>query len=325
MIKLRISVIIPVYNGALLLKRCLDSVYNQSGDFNIEVIVIDDGSTDNSVEIIRGYSRPVRLLLQTNMGPAAARNKGIKIATGKYLAFLDADDYWLPGFLKATTEFLEFHKEAVAVSVGQIHKTVSCPYRLQPSFLKEDITNSGFIIQDLFALWLHQEIICTGSVLMITNIAKIIGGQREDLRITEDIEFWVCVAAYGRWGFYPKVLFVSDGTKIARLSGWVKKNKKRWASAPSIEVWERRINLCFGDKLPESYSKFKGKILRNLTYSMILSKRTRQAYYSIRKYRSLLPDDKLSVVLKIASNNWFLWIIITKSFIIREHFRIIKK
>ena len=103
----KVSIIIPIYNGALLIKRCLDAVYKQEGDFQLEVIVIDDGSTDNTLDILSSYAKALIVLKQSNQGPAAARNKGIEKATGKYLAFLDADDFWEPTFLEETVSFLK--------------------------------------------------------------------------------------------------------------------------------------------------------------------------------------------------------------------------
>ena len=90
-----ISVIIPVYNAAPLIRRCLDSVLAQKGKYTYEVLLIDDGSTDDSVEIIKSYNNTkFKIFQQKNKGPAAARNVGITNALGKYIAFLDADDYW---------------------------------------------------------------------------------------------------------------------------------------------------------------------------------------------------------------------------------------
>lgn len=84
-----ISVVIPVFNGGAYIKNCLDDILNQSYK-RLEIIVIDDGSTDASAEIVESY--PVKLIRQKNKGVSAARNLGIKNATGNYLHFMDADD-----------------------------------------------------------------------------------------------------------------------------------------------------------------------------------------------------------------------------------------
>ena len=97
-----VSVIIPVFNTSEFLRQCLDSVLGQTLR-NIEVICVDDGSDDNSVEILREYEQKderVRIILQENAGGGAARNKGMDIARGKYLSFLDSDDFFEPKMLE---------------------------------------------------------------------------------------------------------------------------------------------------------------------------------------------------------------------------------
>jgi glycosyltransferase involved in cell wall biosynthesis len=89
-----ISVIIPVYNGDRYLGEAIQSVLDQTYPVH-EVIVVDDGSTDKSAEIARQFPQ-VKLLTQPNQGDATARNLGVKYATGDFIAFLDADDRWLP-------------------------------------------------------------------------------------------------------------------------------------------------------------------------------------------------------------------------------------
>ena len=91
----RFSVIIPAYNSATTLTRAVESVLCQSYPAH-EIIVIDDGSTDNTTEVARGFGEQVRLLRQANAGVSAARNRGAECATGEWLAFLDADDWYYP-------------------------------------------------------------------------------------------------------------------------------------------------------------------------------------------------------------------------------------
>ena len=90
-----ISTIIPVYNGARYLAEAVTSVLSQEG-FRSEVIVVDDGSDDDSLEVARGFGDQVLVLEQANQGAAIARNTGCEAATGEWLSFLDADDTWAP-------------------------------------------------------------------------------------------------------------------------------------------------------------------------------------------------------------------------------------
>lgn len=88
-----ISCIVPVYNGARYVAEALDSILAQTLR-PTEIIVVDDGSTDTTAEVVNGYAQAVTYLRQANAGPASARNRGIAIATGDFLTFLDADDIW---------------------------------------------------------------------------------------------------------------------------------------------------------------------------------------------------------------------------------------
>ena len=108
-----ISVVIPVYNGELYLAEALDSVFAQ--DYRpLEVIVVDDGSTDNTASVAKKYNQ-VHYVHQTNKGQPAARNTGLSNCSGDLIAFLDADDMWVPGKLSMQWAFLESHPEAGCV------------------------------------------------------------------------------------------------------------------------------------------------------------------------------------------------------------------
>ena len=98
-----VSCIIPVYNGERFLREALDSVFTQTWR-PIDVIVVDDGSTDATPEVLAQYPHPIRILQQANAGPARARNQGLTAAKGDFIAFQDADDLWVPHKLTCQME-----------------------------------------------------------------------------------------------------------------------------------------------------------------------------------------------------------------------------
>jgi hypothetical protein len=118
------SVIIPLYNKAPYIQRALNSVLAQTfRDF--ELIVVDDGSTDGGADIIARCPDPrFRLIRQENAGPGSARNRGLEEAQGEFVAFLDADDEWLSGFLSQSTAYLRLHPEVATISMGHCNTTV---------------------------------------------------------------------------------------------------------------------------------------------------------------------------------------------------------
>jgi glycosyltransferase involved in cell wall biosynthesis len=113
-----VSVIIPTHNRAEWLPACVDSV-RASQTSDVEIIVVDDGSTDGTDRVVPGIGADVRYIWQTNAGPAAARNRGAREARGRYLAFLDSDDRWLPEAPQRLIEFMELNPE-LAVGFGDV-------------------------------------------------------------------------------------------------------------------------------------------------------------------------------------------------------------
>jgi glycosyltransferase involved in cell wall biosynthesis len=115
-----VSVIIPLHNKGKYIWRALNSVLAQTYE-DFEVVVVDDGSSDDGPDIVRKYKdQRLRLLHQENAGPGAARNRGIRETSGRYVAFLDADDEWLPDFLKVTLDHLNKNPDCVLCTVGFI-------------------------------------------------------------------------------------------------------------------------------------------------------------------------------------------------------------
>jgi glycosyltransferase involved in cell wall biosynthesis len=106
----KVSVIIPVYNCERFVGAAIESVLSQTYE-DYELIVVDDGSQDETLNIISNYREKIRILSQPNSGQATARNLGYKNSTGEYLAFLDADDIWYPHFLECEATILDTHPQ----------------------------------------------------------------------------------------------------------------------------------------------------------------------------------------------------------------------
>lgn len=130
----RISVVIPCYNSGTYLAEAINSALAQTYE-NKEIIVVDDGSTDNSAALMASYGERIRVVRQTNSGLPSARNAGINASTGEWLAFLDADDWWDPTFLAKTAEALNTSTAALAYTGWQ---NVGAPPPFHEPFVPED-------------------------------------------------------------------------------------------------------------------------------------------------------------------------------------------
>lgn len=319
-----ISVVIPVYNAGCFIKKCLDSIISQNGGFSYEIILVDDGSTDNSVQVIREYQKLDKLICsngcivlmqQQNAGPSKARNRAIDAAQGRYLVFIDADDYWKPGFFKRTVDFLDNHIDCIGVSVLQQVDTVSGTH-VSPEIPNDGLSDKeasryadGYVIKDFFRFWGERMHICPGGAMMRTDVVKATGGMREDLRITEDLEFWGYSALFGKWGLIPEVLFMGCGAQtVTSNEDWIKRMKRRWDNAPTVAEWEKRL-VCKQPNLlkDESYHVVQGAICRNLAYCQLLSGRTRLARQEVKKYGEYLANDAIGKLMKFAKCSSATW------------------
>lgn len=314
-----LSIIIPVYNAALLLNRCLDSIFNQTTQYTYEIILVDDGSTDNSIDIIKARKeKNISLYQQKNSGPSIARNKGIELAKGEFIAFLDADDFWLDGFIEKTLSFIKTNNELVAVSVAQRHIVYGKPPR--DTFFQKNITNKTYILNNFFDYWSTNQHVCTGSLVIRASAAKKTKGMREDLRVTEDLEYWFLLSSYGKWGIIPEILFVSDGGDVTRKEGWLKKMQIRWNNAPSVEEWQKRV-IGKIDLNSESYKKAIGIIARNLCYCQLLSGRIQLSRNEALKYGNYFTKDAIGKLMNIAKHSSFTWYLLVKLLQYREYHR----
>jgi glycosyltransferase involved in cell wall biosynthesis len=289
-----VSVIIPAYNVDSCLARAVLSALEQEPS-PLEVIVINDGSTDKTADVARRFGGRVLYLEQTNRGPAAARNTGLAVATGKYVAFLDADDYWLPGFIKATVDFLENNPETLAVSTGwEIRPIKGTVRRFPPEVFKSDFPRQPCVLENFFDFWGRYDHVRTGTVLV--RRSKLSKGdiQRTDLRICEDLEFWGYLTTLGSWGFIPEAYWYGDSAKVAAKDGWLKKYKVRRNLCPSVEMWQERIKSKLNDTEWIGFKQIRGRVAASYAQNTILAGRFRDAREIVKIYGTEMPKTWLS-------------------------------
>ena len=202
-----ISVVVPVYNAQDFLVDCLSSVAAQEGPFELEVLVVDDGSTDASDAIARRHAG-AHCLQQPNRGPGAARNAGIAAARGEFIAFLDADDLWPPGKLAAQLAVLIRQPQA-ALAFGDCRQfDAGGPWprtQFEADGLGAAAWPDGEPVPSAYARLLRENFITTGSVLARRSVLAELGGFAEDLRLVEDLDLWLRIACRNPLAWCPQV------------------------------------------------------------------------------------------------------------------------
>jgi len=177
-----VSVIIPYYNRAETLPRTLDSVRSQTFT-DLEIILVNDGSTDQSEQVVEEYIRRypdirVKHISQLNTGPSGARNSGIRISDGKYLAFLDSDDAWEPNKLEIQVEYMEKYKD-VAITGTNYYIVKQRKWHKFP--LKPEIKHASFYRMLFKVVFLTSTVVIRREVFFIDNLWFKVGkNQAED-------------------------------------------------------------------------------------------------------------------------------------------------
>jgi glycosyltransferase involved in cell wall biosynthesis len=179
-----VSVVIPSYNRASLLKEAVDSVLGQDFD-DFELIVIDDGSTDDTAGLLQSYPN-ICVVRQDHRGVSAARNAGIRRASGRFLAFLDSDDLWLPGKLSAQIAFFKTHPKALICQTEEIW--IRTGVRVNPR--RRHRKDSGMIFERSVELCL----VSPSAVMLKRNLLDEVGWFDESLPACEDYDLWLRIA-----------------------------------------------------------------------------------------------------------------------------------
>ncbi|MDP8315492.1 MAG: glycosyltransferase [Candidatus Celaenobacter antarcticus] len=179
---IKVSVIIPAYNSAKFIREAVESVSNQTHK-NLEIIIIDDGSTDDTKQIVQNYNDRIKYFYQKNEGAAAARNLGITKSTGDYIAFLDADDIWekykIEKQLSIITRYPEYKFVYCDVDFVNSNKKTIQNYPRKVEILKGDI----------LLPFINKYFLLLPTIILDSKCISKIGYFNKNLKVGEDFDF----------------------------------------------------------------------------------------------------------------------------------------
>lgn len=212
----RVSIIIPAYNSAKYLREAVDSALAQTYS-DVEIIVVNDGSTDNSAELLRDYGNRIVYIEQPNAGLSAARNTGILASTGDFLVFLDADDCLLPDMAVSLASVLAENELCSLVYCGW-YQTDEDGTRFSESDLN---LPSGSLFRELF----QHGLFVVGSVMIRKSILSRSGVFDPALPQIEDRDMWTRIAYYSDIIFVPERLSEYRSTLGSMSRNWTERKR----------------------------------------------------------------------------------------------------
>lgn len=265
-----ISVIIPAYNAEKTIRRAIESVLAQ--DLKVlEIIVVDDGSTDATQHLIVSEFPMVRYHRQSNQGVSATRNRGSELAKGEWLAFLDADDLWKPGKLRKQWRILKSHPDAVFITTDR-------------DFFGKEYVYIGRVFRWRFKKLLSHNRVNTSSVLLRRDVFTALGGFDPTLVTGEDWDLWLrIVHRYPAYGTTSRLI-----TRF-RVKGSLSENRFR-IYHNNIEVLHR-WNPTLNPHVLIDYKTYQRIIWRQTFISCLRIHRRDKAKASIlwNEFKSKLP------------------------------------
>jgi glycosyltransferase involved in cell wall biosynthesis len=296
-----VSVIIPAFNAEACLGTAIESARRQ--DYApAEIIVVDDGSTDATRAVMESYAHDVRGFALAHAGPGAARNAGMRLAAGDYLALLDADDFWHPRFLAECVQFLKAHPAAVAVSTaGTVLLGNGTARRVPAPRPSPALPAQPGMLDDFFGFWARHDHVRTGTVVMRADAVRRAGLQREDLRVSQDLEYWALLATHGPWGFIPEPLWFGNSVVAALSVNWITKYHERRLLCPDVKQWGARVEPRLSSGAMVGYSVVRGRVAAGLAHHQVLAGRGAEARAMIRLHGASMPRTRVANLMRVGA------------------------
>ncbi len=206
----KVSVVVPTYQRAQVLARALDSAVAQTYP-DVEIVVVDDGSTDDTEAVVARYGERVRYVRQTNGGVSAARNRGIAVSTGELVAFLDSDDTWRDDKLALQVAYLAAHERVGLVLCDLFRSSGGVVRRM---YRRETLPHDGQVL-----VWVLRDARLPPSTALVRRaVLDDVGGFDTTLRTAEDLDLHLRIAEKWEVGLVEEPLVVLHQEGADRLS-----------------------------------------------------------------------------------------------------------
>jgi glycosyltransferase involved in cell wall biosynthesis len=291
-----ISVIIPVYNSESFIESCLESIYAQSYT-KFEIIVVNDGSTDGTLEVLKNQKPEITIINKRNGGVSSARNLGIQEACGKYIAFIDSDDRWHPEKLKIQLDVMENNLDLLACYT----KVINAPFDDNVVWRKD--LSARLIKKDIESIFSYPYL-GTSTFFVRSKIVKQIGGFDETLKTAEDIDLYLKISNDGFIGeindklvHKAKVenslgsLLSSYSDNLFVIERFVKDVNPLIDKPELLNKMKARIYLCWAEDLSwHGYTW--GSFLKSISY-LKYSNSSRNVFYIIKLFLASILRRKL--------------------------------
>lgn len=266
-----ISVIIPTFNNAQFIEEAVQSVLGQSYR-NLEIIVVDDGSTDNTRDVLRKYKNDITYLSQNNRGPSSARNYGARTARADHIAFLDADDVWFPEKLEAQMELMFRNPTVGWVGCGAY--TTDSAGRIEKQYIPAKYQTRQEFLKDLQSRKLSFN---PSIVLVKRECMDRVGGFNDALHYGEDWDLWLRIAKHYEVEFIRKAL-----VKVRMYGGY--------RPYQQVEVMKSNIHRIISDNLNQEGWRTRGPLYSALYRDLagLCLEKNRRGMAAIYALRSLL-------------------------------------
>ncbi len=264
-----VSVVIPVYNRAELVRRAIDSVLAQTRR-PLEIIVVDDGSTDATLSVLTDYQGRIRLIRQEHRGVSAARNRGMRSARGQWIALLDSDDQWQPRKLEMAEDFSRTHPEYRIFQSQEIW--IRNGRRVNPK--KKHQKFGGWIFKQSLPLC----IVSPSAVVFHKTILQQVGFFDESLPVCEDYDLWLRVAKQFPVGLDDRPGIIKYGGHDDQLS------RKYWGMDYfRVLAMEKHVND------PHLPAEWKEALLKELLFKLDV---LLTGYQKRHKYNAQLEEKR---------------------------------